>query len=256
MIPFQEVQRRARRQNHEENVWVHPFSGRISTWFTWAFVNLGLSANQVTFLFWLCGAGAVAALAANTALGAFLAFVLFRLHVLFDVCDGEVARFRRSVSRYGVYWDQVIHVTTYPALLAAIVWARLQDGAPQAVVLAGFLGMIGKTLDLAVKNLHYRVLWQAGETQAAASPTAAPAAGGRRGLLRRFLGEAVRLANYDAFLFFYAAAWLAPWEWRGIGARDGVLFLYALVFTAIGLLRMVSIPRRGGIPQRRDFYGD
>jgi SAM-dependent methyltransferase len=55
VIPRKEIIERSRRYNHDENVGVHPFSGRISSWFTWIFVNLKMSANQVTQLCALVG---------------------------------------------------------------------------------------------------------------------------------------------------------------------------------------------------------
>ena len=176
MIPHTEVVKRSRRQNHEENVWVHPFSGRVSSWLTWVFINLGLSANQVTMLMFAAGVGATVSLLADSFPFAVLAFALFRLHVLLDVSDGEVARYRQQVSRFGVYWDQLIHIFTYPAILAALALGRLFSGAEVAVVGFALLGMIAKGTDLGVKNVYYRVLYSSGEA-ATDAETSTPGSG-------------------------------------------------------------------------------
>ncbi len=250
MIPHTEVVRRSRRHNHDENVWVHPFSGRVSSWLTWAFINLGLSANQVTMLMFAAGVGAAVSLLADSFPFAVLAFALFRLHVLLDVSDGEVARYRQQVSRFGVYWDQLIHVFTYPAILAALALGRLFSGAEVAVVGFALLGMIAKGTDLGVKNVYYRVLYSSGE---AAADAEASTPGSGHGAVRRLVGPLLHISGFDGLLFFYAVAYLIDGSALGLETRDWVVLAYALVFAAVALGRVILTARQDGLPMRRDF---
>ena len=260
MIPLREIVARCRRANHEENLWIFPFSGRAAKYFTWVFVNLGISANQVTVVFWLCGLGAAAAALLDTPAAAVATFFLLRLHILFDVCDGEVARYRGTLSRFGVYWDQVIHVFTYPLILACLGLGRLLHGAAAWVVAAAMLAMICRALDVALKNIYLRTIYQAGETLAppgtpsaagAAMGTAAPGRPGR-GPGRRLLSLAVRLSSYDALILFYAVASFLP-PVGGFVCRDLILAAYSLAFLALAEAEVVLIPRRGGLPMRKDL---
>lgn len=250
MISHTEVVRRSRRHNHDENVWVHPFSGRVSSWLTWVFINLGLSANQVTMLMFAAGVGAAVSLLADSFSFAVLAFALFRLHVLLDVSDGEVARYRQQVSRFGVYWDQLIHIFTYPAILAALALGRLFSGGEVAVVGFALLGMIAKGTDLGVKNVYYRVLYSSGE---AAKDAEASTPGSGSSALRRLVGPLLHISGFDGLLFFYAAAYLIDGSALGLQTRDWVVLAYALVFTTVALGRVILTARHDSLPMRRDF---
>ncbi len=214
------------------------------------FINLGLSANQVTMLMFAAGVGAATSLLADSFPFAVLAFVLFRLHVLLDVSDGEVARYRQQVSRFGVYWDQLIHIFTYPAILAALALGRVFSGAEIAVVGFAMLGMIAKGTDLGVKNVYYRVLYSSGEA-AAEAESAAPGSG--HSTVRRLVGPLLHISGFDGLLFFYAAAYLIGGSAFGLETRDWVVLAYSLIFTAVALGRMILTARQDGLPMRRDF---
>jgi phosphatidylglycerophosphate synthase len=249
VIPLSEVVARSRRPNHEENVWIYPVSGRIAKYFSWLFLNLGMSANQVTVLFWLCGVGSAAAYLFDRPGWSLVGLLLFRLHILFDVCDGEVARFRGTISRYGVYWDQLIHVTTYPLVLGCLGLGRLLHGAEVWVAAAAMLAMTARGAEVALKNIHLRTRYQAGEPYPQARAAAArPAPGARRAAASLL----VRLASLDAFLLFHAFAGFLP-PAGGIELRDALLAAYALAFLAALAAKALLIPRRGGLPMRKDL---
>lgn len=251
MISRKEIAERSRRANHDENVWVHPFSGRMSGWFTWVLVNLGMSANQVTLACSFAGFASAAVLVFDSWPFVVASFVLFRLHVLLDVVDGEVARYRSQISRFGSYWDQLMHVATYPLILMAIVTGRLINDAPIGVAVLGMLGMVGKGLDLGAKSAYFRVLYSSGPserpaTTAAGVPTPA-------GPIKRFIGLILNLRGFDGLLFFYGIAYFLDGSWMGLETRDWVLSAYSANFMLVALARAVLIPRRDGVPMRRDF---
>jgi phosphatidylglycerophosphate synthase len=108
-IRFSEVRERIKRSNAIVNNRIHWFSSRFSTYFSYVFINLGLSADAVTFLFLLTGVfGAI-----NIEYP-ILSYVLWRLHIIFDMSDGDVARFNKSFSSRGQYWDRLNHSIINP----------------------------------------------------------------------------------------------------------------------------------------------
>ena len=251
MVPLAEVARRSRRHNHEENVWVHPFSGRVAGWFTWAFVNLGLTANHVTGAMFVCGVAAAGLLVNDSLPFAVAAFLLFRLHVLLDVSDGEVARYRNQVSRFGVYWDQLIHAFTYPAIVAGLILGRMLHDAGAGVVAFGLLAMIAKSTDLGTKSAYYRVLYSSGDREAPNDPDSVASCGSP--VARRLLSPLWHVAGFDGLLFFYALAYLVDGAWLGLLARDWVVAVYAVLLTLTAVGRAALTPHRGQLPMRRDF---
>lgn len=104
----------------------------LSPYFTWFFLRLGLSPNQLTYLMIVSGvaAGVVVALPAAgtaalwTALGGAL---LIQAYLLLDCVDGEAARYLRQTSVTGVYLDRIGHYLAEVALLAGL-GLRAQGG--------------------------------------------------------------------------------------------------------------------------------
>ena len=84
----------------------------ISPYLTRVLLRTSISANQVTWLMILTGTCAALALLIPGLFGAILAAVLGQLQMLWDCCDGEVARWRRTTSPAGVFLDRVGHYTT------------------------------------------------------------------------------------------------------------------------------------------------
>ena len=80
-----EVKAKSRRANAIENKNLHPFASRLSIYFSWIFINLGLSPNQVTGLFFLVGLTGALILLLNSWIAIILSYTLFRLHIIIDV---------------------------------------------------------------------------------------------------------------------------------------------------------------------------
>jgi phosphatidylglycerophosphate synthase len=98
---------------------------RISPYFTWLFVRIGFSPNQLTYMMIVCGVlgGAAVAVTAQGTAGLVWAIVgalLIQAYLLLDCSDGEVARFRKRTSVTGVYLDRIGHYMSEVALLAGL----------------------------------------------------------------------------------------------------------------------------------------
>src|SRR5512139_97116 len=100
---------------------------RISPYLTRVLVATSLSANAVTGLMILTGASAGAALLVPGVVGAVLAVLLGQLQMLWDCCDGEVARWRGRFSPAGVFLDKVGHYTA-ESLIPIALGVRADGG--------------------------------------------------------------------------------------------------------------------------------
>lgn len=99
------------RRNSEH--WVaDAYLRRISPYLTRVLLRIGASANQVTWVMIATGMGAAFALLIPGLPGGILAALLGQLQMLWDCCDGEVARWRRTSSPQGVFLDRVGHYAT------------------------------------------------------------------------------------------------------------------------------------------------
>lgn len=124
---------------------------RISPYFTWMFVRIGFSPNQLTYLMIICGVlgGAAVAVSATGTPGlvsAIAGAALIQAYLLLDCSDGEVARFRKRTSVTGVYLDRIGHYMSEVALLAGL--GVRAEGAWQngGYVELGLLAALGAAL--------------------------------------------------------------------------------------------------------------
>jgi phosphatidylglycerophosphate synthase len=132
---------------------------RLSPYVTRLLIATPLSANGVTWLMIASGVLAALSLTLPGMLGAVGAFVLVQLQLLFDCCDGEVARWWGRYSPRGVYLDRIGHYSTDAALAAALGvradggWGSIDGWTTLALVVAGlvlFLKSEGHLVEVAL----------------------------------------------------------------------------------------------------------
>lgn len=100
---------------------------RISPYVTRTLLPTGVSANGVTWLMIISGWLASGALLLTGVLGAVLAVLATQLQMMWDACDGEVARWRGTSSPMGVFLDKFGHYTV-ETLIALALGVRAAGG--------------------------------------------------------------------------------------------------------------------------------
>jgi phosphatidylglycerophosphate synthase len=171
---------------------------RVSPYVTRILIATPLTPNGVTWLMIASGLLAALALTFPGVLGAVGAFVLVQLQLLFDCCDGEVARWRGRFSARGVYLDGIGHYST-DAALAAALGVRAAGGWDS---IDGWttLGIAVAVLVLFLKSETHLVEVALGGSE---STRAAPPSDGslpRPGLLRRMRRALRFVPFFRAFL--------------------------------------------------------
>jgi phosphatidylglycerophosphate synthase len=96
------------------------YQRRLSPYLTRVLLGTAITANGVTVLMIVTGAAAGAALLLPGLLGAVLAAVLGQLQMLWDCCDGEVARWRQTFSPAGFFLDKLGHTVAESAIPLAL----------------------------------------------------------------------------------------------------------------------------------------
>jgi hypothetical protein len=125
----------------------------VSPYFSWLFIRIGFSPNQLTGLMVVCGLlGGVAvalplprpgwAWLAGAAAGA----LLVQGYLLLDCSDGEVARFTGKTSITGVYLDRIGHYLSEVALLVGLGYRAEGAFTSGGWVELGLVGALGAAL--------------------------------------------------------------------------------------------------------------
>ena len=109
-----------RQRRNAEHWTAHLYLRSISPYLTWVLLKTRITANGVTGFMILSGWLAAAALLIPGIGGAVLAVVFGQLQMLFDCCDGEVARWRHTSSPAGHFLDAVGHYSTETLIALAL----------------------------------------------------------------------------------------------------------------------------------------
>jgi len=113
---------------------------RISPYLTWVLLKTSITANGVTYLMILTGVSISAALQLPGLAGLALALFLSQLQMLFDCCDGEIARWRKTQSPKGIFLDRVGHYLT-ESLIPIALAARIDSSDSQLLFLASLISI-------------------------------------------------------------------------------------------------------------------
>jgi len=158
MIGLDKVKLKTKRHNDESNKKLFFFGTFFSIYFSWIFINFRLSPNSVTGIFFLTGLFSAALFSFSDLLLIIFAYILWRLHIIFDICDGEVARFTKKFSFNGAYWDYMIHSILNPLTYASICFATYKKFDDDVFLILALFGSIIVSQTLSVKNNYYRAM--------------------------------------------------------------------------------------------------
>ncbi len=222
---------------------------RLSPYVTRLLIATSLTPNGVTWLMIASGLLAALSLTLPGVLGALGAFVLIQAQLLFDCCDGEVARWRGRFSPTGVYLDGIGHYSTDAALAAAL--GIRADGGWGSIGGWTTLGLLVAVLVLFLKSESHLV--EVARAHSGRPPHDAPAAASapRSGALRR-LRQAVRFVPFfraflaiEATMLALAAALVDAFAGDLSGTRVLLVALVPLGLVTVGghLIAILSSKR-------------
>ena len=127
------------------------FLRKISIYFTKLFLSVGMTANQVTILSIFTGIAAATSLAFGRWLSAFGALLLL-LSIIFDGCDGEVARYRKSSSLTGTFLDLLNHRIVNPLVIICLSFGIYNTFLDSRVFYFGFSALLSEELMVFVRQ--------------------------------------------------------------------------------------------------------
>ncbi len=242
MFTLDEVKLKARRNNNDSNKRLHFFASHFSIYFSWIFLNLRLSADAVTGIFFITGLCGAVLFSYSDIVLVIIAYSLWRLHIIFDICDGEVARFTQKFSINGAYWDYMIHSVLYPLTYASICFALYKKFNNDTFLILGAFGSIIVSQTLSVKNNYYRAMLFNGD-QIDNSRSASQASA----LKSYIMNISVGLFNFEGFLLAYLVLSL-------MGASSEIhlslVAIYTLSFALQVFIKFILFTRKGFYTRR------
>jgi len=126
---------------------------KLSPYLTRLLLKTPITANGVTYLMIATGVSISAALLIPGYTGILLALLLSQLQMLWDCCDGEIARWRNTQSPKGVFLDRVGHYLTES--LIPVAFALRLAGWPEQEINDWKLPFLGALISI-------MILWNKG----------------------------------------------------------------------------------------------
>lgn len=141
MTSIEDIQK-LQRNVDREMIW-HEIFVKISSYLTRFLIKTPLSGNQVTALSICLGVIGVVLLTSPGILLFSLGVLFLYLYWLFDLCDGQVARHKKSTSLKGVYLDLLGHLIIHPAIFLTIgIHLFNESGDILDLILGGFVAFL------------------------------------------------------------------------------------------------------------------
>ena len=218
---------------------------KISLPITRELIRTPVSANQLTGLMIVVGLLAAVAAGLPGLAWAIVGFVAVQVYFLLDLCDGEVARWRRTTSVTGVYLDRVGHYLVEAALLSAYGFragGQHSGGWSTLGVAAGLCALLVKAETDLVDVARVRSGRPAAADEAAAR--AAPRLGAARRVAQVFKVHQLTGALESSFLLLVAAVVdLATDSLHGSRLLAGLMFGIAATMAVLHLASILASRR-------------
>ena len=243
MIRFGDIISRTRRE-HGNDFKMHPVVAPLSKVTTWLLVNLGISANQTTVVFFFAAIASAGVFAIGTTTSALVGATLYWLHVILDFSDGDIARYHQSFARNGEYWDHTIHLLTIPLILAGVVFGEVRHGAPEGVIAGGLLLVVAGAFNYGLNDVS---------RLATASPQSEATGAAKSWLpvqVRWVMRVATRAVGIAQFVFWYTLTTVLFDDPRW---HELVIIGSAIALLLAGVLKSVVAHRAGSLPRRADL---
>jgi len=138
------------------------FIRKVSPYFTKLFLKIRISANQVTFISLLVGIAAGIFLTFSSTRFWIIGALLLYLFLILDDVDGEVARYNKTASPRGAFWDTISGLFVWQFTLACASFGIYSALNEIAVLVFGFSAIVLLFLYNISTLLSYPILHEKG----------------------------------------------------------------------------------------------
>lgn len=260
-----ELRATVQKERHREigNVLARRWARPTAVWGTWLAVRLGLSAHQITLLALGCSLASAVAIGTGERVGFLAGVSLAFLSFWLDHVDGQVARWRRSASLDGVYFDYLMHHAIGLTLGFSLGYGLTNRTGDPRWTLAGFSMACGWALLSLQNDCRYKAFFQelkrsrrSYRVDGGSGGRPAPAEPWPKRGLRAFTWPAYKACEPHCVLVGLAVlapiAWLSPTIWETCW-KLGALGM-AVLAPLLAIARVSRVVRKGVVASEFDRW--
>lgn len=213
---------------------------KLSIYFTWCFLKLGVSANSVTVLSIISGILGSLLLLWLHSYYVIISFFLLYLYFLFDKVDGEIARATKK-SFYGIYVDELGHLLVYPLFFLCFGYLITTSGNyPITAIICAFLVILIRYMQSLVFTIYSKKMY-ADITLAKlfthASKATSLKASSSYIIIKRLISVTEFLKEYSTAIFLFFIAYIYN-LYSNINMVPGLFIFYSGLFLSIFLTQI------------------
>lgn len=237
---------------HDSRAW-YRLQRSVSIYLTWLLLHTGLTANHVTMISVAFALLGTALLATRPSWLALAGGACFLAHHLFDKVDGDIARFRKSYSIVGVYFDELGHSLAFAGIFAGLglhlAWRATTAASVIAVLVAATIGALAMVLGRQQKSIGFLLFAQYALVQPGLVPPRAPGtlsaisrdavhrsrkgSGGSGGFVARLRDLVLQLSDFSLMVVLLIAGAAIEAATGSDGTLRGLLFAEAALQSAV-----------------------
>ncbi|MBU2102747.1 MAG: CDP-alcohol phosphatidyltransferase family protein [Candidatus Omnitrophica bacterium] len=131
----------------------------VSIYLTRLFIMTPLTGNQITVLFIIMGLCASLFFLRGTPVFILAGALLLQVWYIFDMVDGEVARYKKQTSVTGIYFDKITHYIVHPCIFFCIGMGLYAACGTPGYLYLGFIGSLSTVLISVVWDMREAVLF-------------------------------------------------------------------------------------------------
>lgn len=124
----------------------------LSKFFSIWFINHKVKPNTITLMMIIFGIVGSILFAIPNIFSKFIGYMFWILWFTMDLSDGEVARYTKTFSKYGMHLDYIAHLVDHPAMTIAI-WLTLIQTFPKCVFVISLCIISVIAMELINRNL-------------------------------------------------------------------------------------------------------
>lgn len=155
MPSIEELRLKCQATKVEKDYIVHTILRKISIYLTKVFLYTPISGNQVTLISVFIGVLGGFLLSLGRDWYYLIGALLYVLFIIFDLVDGEIARYRKTMGMKGDYFDYLAHFFIAASLFGFLTFGVSKNANHTAVFVLGFLAISANLIDKASSLLIY-----------------------------------------------------------------------------------------------------
>lgn len=218
---------------------------------TWLLLHTNITANQVTLASLVIGLLGIALISVPSQASFFTGVLLFQFWYLLDHVDGQIARYRKTASLTGRFFDYLMHHLIHTVCPFSLGLYAYFVSDFFVYVIFGFIASVSITAFNMIHDIKYKTFFERLDTERSVQMNEAKTAGseGRQNTFKKIFSRIHKSAEIHVLMNILTAAVLLQWLIPMVDFRFLVFYYYCFSMPFLAVVKINYIIRNKKIDQ-------